>query len=271
MRSARGSSAFPDREEPEGATLVPEISELPEVSADGRTYTFRIRPGFRFSPAVGQAGHRRDDALHDRAGAFPRARSRRAGVHLRQRHRRREGLPRGQGRPRRRSSAWTAIAFASLSCDRLRTSRPGSPRRSSRRYHSERRSSRTGSSSRSPRRARTTSPLTSRHAARSPAQPELRGAPAPPPRGDRHCRLSARRDRRCRGSSAARPTTCSRSGVPCRRIWRPEALWAGGSAPPVPRRTPGGSGTSCRRRARSTGSGSTRPAESSGMRGCDEP
>jgi ABC-type transport system substrate-binding protein/class 3 adenylate cyclase/streptogramin lyase/predicted Ser/Thr protein kinase len=45
---------YPDREQPEGATLLPEISELPEVSADGRTYMFRIRPGFRFSPPSGK-------------------------------------------------------------------------------------------------------------------------------------------------------------------------------------------------------------------------
>jgi peptide/nickel transport system substrate-binding protein len=44
---------FPDREELEGATLLPEISALPDVSPDGRTYTFRIRPGFRFSPPSG--------------------------------------------------------------------------------------------------------------------------------------------------------------------------------------------------------------------------
>ena len=37
---------------PQGRTgeLVPELADLPSVSADGRTYTFRIRSGFRFSP-----------------------------------------------------------------------------------------------------------------------------------------------------------------------------------------------------------------------------
>jgi ABC-type oligopeptide transport system substrate-binding subunit/class 3 adenylate cyclase/predicted Ser/Thr protein kinase len=45
---------YPDKEEPEGATLLPEVSELPEISPDGRTYTFRIRPGFRFSPPSGK-------------------------------------------------------------------------------------------------------------------------------------------------------------------------------------------------------------------------
>ncbi len=36
---------------PEGWALQPEVAEsMPDVSADGRTYTFRIRDGFRFSP-----------------------------------------------------------------------------------------------------------------------------------------------------------------------------------------------------------------------------
>jgi YVTN family beta-propeller protein len=42
---------YPDRPAPAGAQLVPEVAAaLPKVSADGRTYTFRIRKGFRFSP-----------------------------------------------------------------------------------------------------------------------------------------------------------------------------------------------------------------------------
>jgi YVTN family beta-propeller protein len=42
---------YPDRPTPEGSTLVPEVArELPVVSDGGKTYTFRIRPGFRFSP-----------------------------------------------------------------------------------------------------------------------------------------------------------------------------------------------------------------------------
>jgi DNA-binding SARP family transcriptional activator/ABC-type transport system substrate-binding protein/outer membrane protein assembly factor BamB len=42
---------YPDAEGEAGRTLVPEVAEdFPEVSADGRTYTFRIRKGFRFSP-----------------------------------------------------------------------------------------------------------------------------------------------------------------------------------------------------------------------------
>jgi DNA-binding SARP family transcriptional activator/ABC-type transport system substrate-binding protein len=42
---------YPDAEDEAGRKLVPEVAEdFPEVSADGRTYTFRIRKGFRFSP-----------------------------------------------------------------------------------------------------------------------------------------------------------------------------------------------------------------------------
>jgi YVTN family beta-propeller protein len=40
---------YPDEAQPRGATLVPEIADLPTVSDGGRTYTFRIRPGYRFS------------------------------------------------------------------------------------------------------------------------------------------------------------------------------------------------------------------------------
>jgi peptide/nickel transport system substrate-binding protein len=42
---------YPDLPFPEGARLRPEVARsMPEVSDGGRTYTFRVRPGFRFSP-----------------------------------------------------------------------------------------------------------------------------------------------------------------------------------------------------------------------------
>jgi ABC-type transport system substrate-binding protein/predicted Ser/Thr protein kinase len=42
---------YPDSDGPAGARLHPEIAAaMPSVSPDGRTYTFRIRRGFRFSP-----------------------------------------------------------------------------------------------------------------------------------------------------------------------------------------------------------------------------
>src|SRR5262249_3899350 len=41
---------YPDVAQPDGATLLPEIADLPTLSNGGKTYTFRIRPGWRFSP-----------------------------------------------------------------------------------------------------------------------------------------------------------------------------------------------------------------------------
>src|SRR5207247_350234 len=46
---------YPDRAGRAGTTLVPEVAAaMPAVSADGKTYTFAIRRGFRFSPPNGQ-------------------------------------------------------------------------------------------------------------------------------------------------------------------------------------------------------------------------
>ena len=42
---------YPDKPGPEGTVLKPEAAAaMPAVSADGRTYTFTIRPGFAFPP-----------------------------------------------------------------------------------------------------------------------------------------------------------------------------------------------------------------------------
>jgi DNA-binding SARP family transcriptional activator/ABC-type transport system substrate-binding protein len=42
---------YPDKPPPEGWNLQPEIAaSMPTLSPDGRTYRFRIRPGYRFSP-----------------------------------------------------------------------------------------------------------------------------------------------------------------------------------------------------------------------------
>ena len=42
---------YPDKPAPEGSRLQPEVAEdMPTVSSDGKTYTFKVRPGFRFSP-----------------------------------------------------------------------------------------------------------------------------------------------------------------------------------------------------------------------------
>ena len=41
---------YPDKEAPAGGQVVPEVAAgLPIISRDGKTYTFTIRPGFRFS------------------------------------------------------------------------------------------------------------------------------------------------------------------------------------------------------------------------------
>jgi peptide/nickel transport system substrate-binding protein len=46
-----GLLTYPDRAAPDGTRLVPDVAQaLPTVSADGRTYTFIVRSGFRFSP-----------------------------------------------------------------------------------------------------------------------------------------------------------------------------------------------------------------------------
>lgn len=46
---------YPDKPGLAGSELVPEVAQsLPTRSADGRTYTFTIRPGFRFSPPSNQ-------------------------------------------------------------------------------------------------------------------------------------------------------------------------------------------------------------------------
>jgi ABC-type transport system substrate-binding protein/streptogramin lyase len=47
---------YPDQEGDAGRTLVPEVARaLPEVSDGGRSYTFAIRKGFRFSPPSNEA------------------------------------------------------------------------------------------------------------------------------------------------------------------------------------------------------------------------
>jgi YVTN family beta-propeller protein len=46
---------YPDRRAPQGSKLAPEVAAaMPTVSADGRTYTFTVRRGFRFSPPSNQ-------------------------------------------------------------------------------------------------------------------------------------------------------------------------------------------------------------------------
>ena len=46
---------YPDAPAPDGAKLEPEVATTPEISSDGLTYTFHIRPGYRFSPPSNEA------------------------------------------------------------------------------------------------------------------------------------------------------------------------------------------------------------------------
>ena len=46
---------YPDKPSPVGWKLQPEVAaSIPDVSADGRTYRFTVRPGYRFSPPSGE-------------------------------------------------------------------------------------------------------------------------------------------------------------------------------------------------------------------------
>src|SRR5919109_5535563 len=54
---------YPDKPPPEGFRVVPEVAaDFPTISRNGKTYTFRIRSGFRFS-----------DGTPVRASSFARA------------------------------------------------------------------------------------------------------------------------------------------------------------------------------------------------------
>ena len=55
VRDLREAVNYPDRAGPAGWEPVPEVAQsLPTISNAGRTYTFRIRRGFRFAPPSGQ-------------------------------------------------------------------------------------------------------------------------------------------------------------------------------------------------------------------------
>jgi YVTN family beta-propeller protein len=74
-----GLLTYADRPAPQGTRLVPEVARAtPTVSADGRAYTFIIRPGFRFSPSSGAPvtaatfKHTIERTLGPKLGAYPR-------------------------------------------------------------------------------------------------------------------------------------------------------------------------------------------------------
>ena len=126
---------YPDQEGDAGRTLVPDVAKaLPEVSDGGRTYTFAIRKGFRFSPPSNEEvtaesfrhAVERSVELHEalRRPAFPSPgqRRRRAAV-LRRRdcpHLRRRG-----SRRRARASVPEAGAGPALAHRRVFMRRPG--------------------------------------------------------------------------------------------------------------------------------------------------
>ena len=86
--------SYPDKSGAAGARLVPEVARsMPRVSDNGLTYTFRIRPGFRFSD--GSAVTARQLQARDRARPEPEDAV--AGRVVRGRHRRGGRRARRQG------------------------------------------------------------------------------------------------------------------------------------------------------------------------------
>ena len=91
---------YPDEEGEAGRRLVPEVAEgLPEVSDGRRTFTFRIRKGFGFSPPSKRGGHGRvvpaRRRARRRACEAPRGRASSPS----DQHRRCAGVLRGQDAP----------------------------------------------------------------------------------------------------------------------------------------------------------------------------
>ena len=100
VRDLRLPPQLPRRRGGRGPRAPAEVAAaMPDVSPDGRTYTFRIRPGFRFSPPSGQAVTA--ETFRPRSSARSRPSSRRAGTRTRSarcfRRRRCHGLRRRQG------------------------------------------------------------------------------------------------------------------------------------------------------------------------------
>jgi ABC-type transport system substrate-binding protein len=58
---------YPDKPGLAGSQLTAEVAQsLPTRSGDGRTYTFKIRPGFRFSPGSDQTVHPKERPIESR-------------------------------------------------------------------------------------------------------------------------------------------------------------------------------------------------------------
>ena len=86
--------SYPDKAGAPGARLVPEVAvAFPKISANGKTYTFRVRSDFRFSD--GTRGDGQELQSGDRACARPEDAV--ARLVVRRRHRRRRCGAGGQG------------------------------------------------------------------------------------------------------------------------------------------------------------------------------
>ena len=98
-----GLLAYADTAGPAGKGLRPEVAAaMPRVSADGRTYTFRIRTRLPLLAAVERAGDGGDVQAHARARLLTEARPRRARPERGARDRRARAVPRRQGGARLR-------------------------------------------------------------------------------------------------------------------------------------------------------------------------
>ncbi len=216
---------YPDAPAPAGSRLVPEVAAaMPRVSADGRTYTFRIRRGFRFSPPSNQEvtaetfKYSIERALSPGLGPEAPGSSTSSG-----RRRSTPAVPRTS-----RASSRAATCCASDSRRRPAISSPACRCPSSRRCRSGRRSSTAASLIRSPRPGPTTS-----RCAGSMTWSSSSGTPTTTARGRTACNGSSTTSATARTgpwaeSRAARPTTRPTSCT--RRPSRPEARWQPGSA-----------------------------------------
>lgn len=54
---------FPDKPRPEGSQLVAEAADLPTISADGKTYVFTVKPGFKFNTGEAVTAQSFSDAI----------------------------------------------------------------------------------------------------------------------------------------------------------------------------------------------------------------
>ena len=189
---------YPDKPAPAGSKLIPEVAEsLPTRSADGKTYTFTIRKGFRFSP-LRRACHGADVQARDRAHPQPCHEELLAELLARPRRRRRLRIWQGGSHQRSRREGESADAsslgararspFPARAALLLRRPARDAARPQGRRSHRLCRPvSRDLVHPRGERRAR--------------AQPELHGQPSPSPRPDgaHHRRNAAERRRQDRG------------------------------------------------------------------------